>query len=370
MSRPMMLSAVGLKKRFGSRTVVDVDRFDAPAGSTVAVIGPSGAGKTTLLAILGLLEKPHAGQVYLDGAPVGVRDKAARMNMAAAFQSPYLFKASVAENVAFGLKLRKVPAAERRRLVESSLARIGLEGWESRDALTLSGGEAQRVALARALVLRPRVLFLDEPFASLDPLVKGHLVFDLARIIREDEMTTIYVTHDHAEAMSIADRVMVMREGRSVAHGPSDEVMKLPPDQWTADFLGAGRPLRGVVAGSVEGVLSIDVSGVHIHAVGVLPEGEKVLVGVRPEDVLLFDGDAGIPRSSARNRFHAVVVELKMWGVMHQVTLDLEGALLTARVSNSSVREMGLSPGMEVQVVFKATAVRVRSESSGSGEIP
>jgi tungstate transport system ATP-binding protein len=153
--------------------VVDVDHVEIGAGETLALLGPSGAGKSTLLSILGLLERPDAGQVYLDGKPVSTKDSSARMQMAAAFQSPYLFKGTVADNVAYGLKLRGMPGGGRRDAVAEALERVGLDGWESRSALTLSGGEAQRVALARALVLKPRVLLLDEPLSSLDPLIKG-----------------------------------------------------------------------------------------------------------------------------------------------------------------------------------------------------
>jgi len=361
-STPSALSieGTGITRTYAKSTVLDIEHVRIEAGETRAVLGPSGAGKTTLLAILGLLEAPDTGQVYLNGIPVSARNRSARMRMAAVFQNPFLFKGTVAENVAYGLKLRRVPAGQRTAAVAEALERAGLAGWERRSALTLSGGEAQRVALARALVLKPRVLLLDEPLSSLDPLIKSRLAQDFARIIREQAVTTLYVTHDQNEAVAIADTMMVLRDGRAVAHGPVDEVMGLPPDAWTACFLGSEPPLHGSVVNSADGIVEIDVGGPVIQATGGLPPGTRVVAGVRPEDVLLFDSDSEIPRSTARNRFTGTVVEAQAWGVMYHLVVEIEGVRMAARVSRSSVREMGLAPDSQVQVVFKATAVRFR----------
>lgn len=356
----LALRAEGIRKEYGKHVVVDIDHVEVAAGETLALLGPSGAGKTTLLAVLGLLEKPDAGQVFLDGRPVSSKDTQARMQMAAAFQSPYLFKGTIADNVAYGLKLRGIPAARRREAVAEALERVGLSGWESRSALTLSGGEAQRVALARALVLKPRVLLLDEPLSSLDPLIKGRLTQDFARIIHEDSMTTVYVTHDQNEAMAVAETVVILRDGRVVAQGHVDDVMGLPPDDWTAGFLGSEPPLAGTVISSTEGLVAIDVGGPVVYATGEIAPGTRVMAGVRPEDVLLFEGTADIPRSTARNRFQGTVSDVQLWGVMYHMVVEVDGVRIASRVSRASVREMGLAQGSQVQVVFKATAVRVR----------
>ncbi len=354
------LQATGIRKTYGKRTVVDVAEVRIEPGETLALLGPSGAGKSTLLAILGLLEPADEGTVLLDGREVTHRDKAARLQMAAAFQSPYLFKGTVADNVSYGLRLRRMLSGARRSAVAEALERVGLAGWEDRSALTLSGGEAQRVALARALVLRPRVLLLDEPLSSLDPLIKGRLAQDFARIIREESMTTLYVTHDQNEAMAVADTMMILRDGVAVASGPVDEITGLPPDAWTATFLGAGEPLEGEVVSSAEGLVGVDIGGAVVFAAGSEAVGTPVLLGVRPEDVLLFEGDAEIPQSTARNRFAGTVTEVQSWGAMHHMTIDVAGSPFASRVSRASVRELGLEAGSFVQVVFKASAVRVR----------
>ena len=364
MARPsntgLPLRAEGIRKEYGKRIVVDVDHVEIAAGETLALLGPSGAGKSTLLSILGLLERPDAGQVYLDDTPVSTKDPAARMQMAAVFQNPYLFKGTVADNVAYGLKLRRMPAAGRREAVAEALERVGLGGWESNSALTLSGGEAQRVALARALVLKPRVLLLDEPLSSLDPLIKGRLTQDFARIISEESMTTLYVTHDQNEAVAMGDAMLILRDGRAVADGSVDEIMGLPPNEWTACFLGSEPPLEGTVTELSEGLLAIDVGGPVIHAVGDARPRTRVLAGIRPEDVLLFEAGAEIPATTARNRLAGTVVDIQVWGVMYHLVVDIGGARIASRVSRASVREMQLESGSPVQVVFKATAVRVR----------
>jgi tungstate transport system ATP-binding protein len=359
-SRGVTLTGTGLKKSFGKRTVLDVEHIEVRPSSTLAVVGPSGAGKSTLLALLGLLEKPDAGEVRLDGRVVDSRDRRTRMRFAAAFQSPYLFKGTIADNVAYGLKLRGVGSSERARRVSAVLQRVGLDGWEPRSALTLSGGEAHRVALARALVLDPEVLFLDEPLSSLDPLLKGRLANDFSRILHEGGVTTVYVTHDQNEATAIADDMAVMREGRIVASGCIDDVMGLPPDEWTAVFLGGRAPLGGVVVESAEGVCRIDVSGVELFGAGEFERGTRVLVGVRPEDVMLFEADVELPRSSARNHVDCVVESVQFWGVTSQASLVAGDVQISARVTRAAVRDLGLAPGVRVQAVFKATAVRIR----------
>jgi len=364
-----MLAGEGLIKSYGKRTVVDIERVEAAAGRTLGIVGPSGAGKSTLLALLGLLERPDAGRIVFQGRQVGVGDRQQRMRFAAAFQNPYLFKGTVADNVAYGLKLRRISKPQCAKRVSAALERVGLGGWESTSALTLSGGEAQRVALARALVLEPEVLFLDEPLASLDPLLKSTLAADFARIIRENGMTAVYVTHDQQEAAAIADDLVVMREGRITAAGPLAEVITLPADRWTAAFLGARSPLHGVVVRQEDGLVTVDTGCCEIVAVGAMPAGSRVLLGVRPEDVIIFEAAEEISRSTARNLLRARITEAELWGVVSNVVLDLGGQSILARVTRSSMRELGLASGMEVQAMFKASAVMVREERGESDRL-
>lgn len=347
--------------RYHRRTVVEVARFELCDGETHAILGPSGSGKSTLLRVLGLLEKPTHGRITLDGRPVKAGDTDARMMMAAVFQNPYLFKGTVSENVAYGLKLRGVARAERDERVAAALERVGLGGTQKSSALRLSGGEAQRVALARALVLEPRILLLDEPLSYLDPLIKRRLVTDFSEILSAEGVTALYVTHDQDEAMVVADRVSIIREGRVVRTGEVDEVMTLPTDEWIADFIGMDTALRGGIVGTEEGIADIMIESEHVHARTDLPVGVDVLIGIRPEDVTLFSGDAELPPSSARNRLRMRVEAIERMGSTDRVSLSSNGLRIAASVSRAASRELGLEPGSDVLALFKATSVRVQS---------
>jgi len=376
MTSGLSISGEGLRRTFKkSGFGLDVEYVEAEAGSVLAILGPSGSGKSTLLTVLGLLEEPDAGTVRLGGQAVTTHDREARRKMAAVFQRPYLFKGSVSANVEYGLVSHGVAKSERRSRVTAALARVGLEGYEDRSALALSGGEAQRVSLARALVLEPRVLLLDEPLASLDPLLKEQLTRDFASILRDAGVTVVYVTHDQNEAMVVCDKVAVMKDGRIVSVGTVIEVMDLPADEWVASFLGAEAPLQGEVTRVEDGLIWIGCCGIEIAAVGDVRPGQAVLFGIHAEDVLLFEGGHALPTTSARNQLPARVIQLSPRGSTYRAVLQVGGARISASVSRSAVREMGLLEGSEVLAVFKATAVAVRpladsepgSDASASG---
>ena len=351
----------GLVVRFHGHTVLDVGRIEIASRRTYALLGASGAGKSTLLRVLGLLERPTAGRVVFDGAEATRRDPAARRSIAAVFQKPYVLRGSVGDNVAYGLRLRGVRGPERVERVAQALARVGLSGWQDRSALTLSGGEAQRVALARALVLKPRLLLLDEPLSYLDPLLKRDLTAEFARILASEHVTSIYVTHDQDEAAVVADRIGVLREGRIVAEGDPSDVLGLPADEWVAAFIGMEPALRGRVTANVDGLATIDVTGADFYATSGLPAGTNVLLAVRPEDVTIYESGVELPRGSARNKLDAVVVEMRPGGGTVQVVLDHRGTRIAAAVSRASAAELSLRLGTKVAAVFKATAVRVRA---------
>jgi molybdopterin-binding protein len=365
---PMTLAAEGLHHAYRRGTfALDVPALDVPASSVLALLGPSGSGKSTLLEILGLLQRPDAGRVLLDGRVVTDEDRDARLLMSAVFQRPYLFKGTVAANVAYGLVARGVPAAQRTPRVVETLEHVGLGGFEGRSALALSGGEAQRVSLARALVVEPRVLLLDEPLASLDPLLKRRLAHDFASILRSAGVTVVYVTHDQDEALVVADRVAIMNAGRIAAFGAADDVTGLPPDEWAAAFLGVEQAVRGSVVAVRDGLADVLIGTARIAVAGEPPLGAELLVAVRPEDVFLFEGDVDLPLTTARNRLHASVVSVLPVGATNRVVLDAEGLRLAASVSRAATTELGIVPGAAVLAVFKASAVRWRRATSAEG---
>ncbi len=362
-SAPPAVCAEDIRVIYRGRTVVDVQSVALASGETYALLGASGAGKSTLLRVLGLLERPSRGRVLFDGSPVAARDLVARRRIAAVFQKPYLLRGTVAHNVAYGLRLRGMKSAERAVRVSAVLDRVGLSGWQSRSALTLSGGEAQRVALARALVLEPSFLLLDEPLSYMDPLLKRSLSVEFAAILAGAHVTSLYVTHDQDEAAVMADRIGVMRDGRLVAEGDPDTVLGLPADEWVAAFVGMEPALRGRIVASDDGLSRVECDGSTVYSTVELPVGTRVMLAVRPEDVTLYEADAVLPTGSARNRLDVVVLEVRPQGGSVLVTLQRGGVRFAAAVSRAAASELALAPGRHAVAVFKATAVRMRSEN-------
>jgi sulfate transport system ATP-binding protein len=236
-----------ISKSFGAFRALDRVSLDVPDGGLVALLGPSGSGKTTLLRIIAGLEFPDEGLIEEDGEDV-TEQHARQREVGFVFQHYALFRhMSVFENVAFGLRVRKMPRAEVRARVEELLRLVRLEGLGGRKPAQLSGGQRQRVALARALAIRPKILLLDEPFGALDAKVRVELRQWLRRLHDEIGMTSVFVTHDQEEAFELADRVVVMNHGRIEQEGGPDEVFDRPATPFVMDFLGAVNVFHGRV---------------------------------------------------------------------------------------------------------------------------
>ena len=337
---------------------LQVAALDVRAGEVLAVIGPNGSGKSTLLRLLGLLERPQAGQVLVGGRPVDARDALPeRRRMATVFQEPLLADTSVAANVALGLRFRGVAGAEIERRVSRWLARLGVGALAGRAARTLSGGEAQRVALARALVLEPEVLLLDEPFASLDQPSRTALIGDLGAILREDRITTVIVTHHRGEAQALADRVAVLLGGRLCQLDETARVFHAPASEDVARFVGVETIVSGDVIAADGGVVLVDVGGRKLEVGGTARPGERVRLGIRPEDVTLVQPQEGPALSSARNHLAGTVVRLTP-GSPVRVLVDV-GFSLVAAVTPRSVTELALAPGVPITAIFKASAAHL-----------
>jgi spermidine/putrescine ABC transporter ATP-binding subunit len=279
-----------VSKRYGKVAALDSVSLELADGEFFGLLGPSGSGKTTLLRSIAGFVEPDAGEILIDGADVS-RIPTHRRNIGMVFQNYALFPhMSVFDNVAFALSVRRTGQAETKRRVADILGLVQLGGYDERRPRELSGGQQQRVALARALVSNPRVLLLDEPLGALDKNLRQQMQVELRQIQREVGITTVLVTHDQEEALTLSDRIAVLRDGRLVQTGRPDEVYERPRTAFAAEFLGATNFLSGRVGqrkGEVGTVILGD--GQVVQTLDPLPsEGTSVTLTVRPEKFSLY----------------------------------------------------------------------------------
>jgi spermidine/putrescine transport system ATP-binding protein len=320
------VSLSGIAKCYGETVALAETDLEIAAGEYVVLLGPSGSGKTTLLSILGGFVEPSAGRVWIDGQDV-TELPPARRPTATVFQDYALFPhMSVSANVAFGLAMRRMGKRERARKAEEMLALVGLKGFGGRGVHQLSGGQRQRVALARAIAVDPAVLLLDEPLGALDLALRRQMQEELVRLQRQLNATFVHVTHDQEEAMSIADRVVVMREGRVEDMGPPARVYLKPASLFTARFMGENNLIEGQVIGSANGQTAVDTVFGRLLVEQAARPGEKVHLGLRPEQ-LRFSAELG-----AQALGNARIAEFSFQGTHFRVHCRLAGQELIARV--------------------------------------
>jgi spermidine/putrescine transport system ATP-binding protein len=332
---------VGLTKRFEDVVAVDGISFEIGRGSFFAMLGPSGCGKTTTLRMIGGFERPTSGLIELGGDDVGALPPY-RRDVNTVFQSYALFPhLTVFENVAFGLRRRRVKSDELRRRVTEALELVGLAELARRKPRQLSGGQQQRIALARALVNRPRVLLLDEPLGALDLKLRKEMQLELKRIQHEVGITFVHVTHDQEEAMTMADRIVIMNEGAIEQLGTPSELYEQPATAFVAGFLGASNLLSGTVAG--DGLVSLDCGAdVHVPRAALAGRSGAVRIGVRPEKIRIGGGDP--------NTLSGTVTESAYIGVSTQYIVDTPAGAVTVYVQNDRPGAHGVSPGDRLTV--------------------
>jgi tungstate transport system ATP-binding protein len=338
---------------------LDIPDLRIEEGELVSLIGPNGAGKSTLLQALAGLTKLSGGEIIFKGEAVAADHGgfAYRRKLAMVFQDPLLFDTTVFENVASGLRIRGMAKEEIKRLVGENLERFGISHLLQRSARKISGGEAQRVALARAFATRPEILFLDEPFAALDPPTRESLLTDLETILRQTGTTTLMATHDRTEALRFSDRIAVMNQGRIFQIGPPYEVMNRPVDPFVAAFVGVETILEGGVIQADQGTFLTLVGSKRIEAVGDMKLGDWVTLGIRPENVTL-SAPPVLQATSARNVFPGKVEKIVPLGLYYKVQLQC-GFPLVAYITTHSLENLRLAEGQEVVVSFKATSIQV-----------
>lgn len=299
----------GLSKYYGDFAAASNVSFDVESGSFLSLLGPSGCGKTTTLRMIIGFEEPTAGDIYIDGARINDVKPWLR-DLGVVFQNYALFPyMTVAENVAFGLKRRAMDSAQIKRRTSEFLELVGLPGKEDRFPRQLSGGQQQRVALARALVIEPRVLLLDEPLSNLDAKLRAEMRFELKRIQAETGVTSVFVTHDQEEALTLSDRIVVMNQGEVVTVGKPKEIWERPTSAFVADFLG----VENIFAPDGAEPGAVVICGKRFAAEHDGQSGR--LVGLRSTD-LEFSGDAtdglagSVRQTSYRGAINTYVVDV------------------------------------------------------------
>jgi spermidine/putrescine transport system ATP-binding protein len=316
---------IGLTKQFDDVIAVDDISLDIDRGQFFALLGPSGCGKTTTLRMIGGFEEPTAGRIELGGVDVAPLPPYKR-DVNTVFQSYALFPhLSIFENVAFGLRRRRVKGGEVRRRVVEALELVGLAGLERRKPRQLSGGQQQRIALARALVNRPRVLLLDEPLGALDLKLRKEMQLELKRIQNDVGITFVHVTHDQEEAMTMADRIVIMNSGRIEQFGTPSELYESPRTAFVAGFLGVSNLLEGTAVGP-DRVKLADGTEVQCPPDALAGRAGTVQIGVRPEKLRLGAGET--------NSLSGTVAESAYIGVSTQYILETPAGPVAVYVQN------------------------------------
>jgi putative spermidine/putrescine transport system ATP-binding protein len=343
------LEVESLEKRYGQfAPSVSNLSFSLGQGELLGLLGPSGCGKTTTLRMISGLVEATSGAIRVGGQDV-TRLPTYRRNMGVMFQSYALFPhMTIAENVAFGLQMRKVPKEDLARRVEAALAMVRLEGVAGRKPRELSGGQQQRVALARALVVEPDILLLDEPLSNLDAKLRDNMRNEIREIQQRLRMTTVFVTHDQTEAMAICDRIVVMNRGKLEQIGSPHEIYEAPATPMVADFVGRINRLEG--QWRTDGAIAVGNSVIRAPSRGT----GRVLVMIRPHRIALTAAGDGQAGAADENVVSGTIRQVTYVGDMLQYAAETTGGIVQVEKSTSSAGQ-AFQPGDAVSLRWKVS---------------
>ena len=349
------LQAFGLEKAYGGATAVGGVDLDARPGEFVSLLGPSGCGKTTSLRLVAGLERPDTGRIMLDGLDV-TDQPPQRRGLGMVFQQYALFpNLSAYENIAFALRVRRLPQAEVHRRVDELLALVHLEEAANRYPHQLSGGMQQRVALARALAMEPPLLLLDEPLSALDAAIRDELRTELRRLQRQLDLTVIYVTHDQAEAMALSDRIVVMEKGKVSQVGTPRDLYDRPATRFAAGFIGASnRRLTTIELLNSGPAVRWGDARLPVTTNGHYPAGGTVLAAWRPEAASVTDPAAAPPQA-----LRGTIELVTFLGPITRLDVRVPGDDEPVIVDLVSASAQHLEMGQAIAVIVPAEAVRL-----------
>jgi iron(III) transport system ATP-binding protein len=335
-----------ITKRFGSSTAVEGVTLEIRSGEFFSFLGPSGCGKTTLLRIIAGLEVPTSGRVFIDDVDVTALP-AQRRDTVMVFQNWALFPhMTVFKNIAFGLEAKRVPRPESKKRVLEVLSLVQLEHKANAAIQELSGGEQQRVALARAVVVRPKILLMDEPLSNLDIALRGETRAEIKRLQIATGITTVYVTHDQSEALGLSDRLAVLHHGRVVQVGTPKELYTKPANVFVASFLGNATVLRAKVSKVESGLAEVVVNDnlrFNVETTGSFVPGAEVLIAVRPEHLRLTS-------ANEPSDFKATVELVEYQGTTTEYRIRAGGQVLRSVMDGFRASDFKLSDQVGVKV--------------------
>jgi putative 2-aminoethylphosphonate ABC transporter ATP-binding protein len=356
MSKRLVLEKI--RKTYDSLVAVDDVSLDIEPGEFVCFLGPSGCGKTTILRMITGFETLTSGNIVYDEKIINDVIPQKR-EFGIVFQSYALFpNMTVNENIAFGLKMRKMPQGLIDERVIEMLKLIGLTGWEGHYPSQLSGGQQQRVALARSLAIKPNILLLDEPLSALDAKIRVRLRTVIKKLQQDLGITLIYVTHDQEEALSLADRVVIMRDGQIRQVGSPWEIYKEPKTSFIAEFVGTSNFISGTKKDGKVKFGQLEFSVLNLDDV----EGENVHLAVRPENIELVDVTISPEQCVSSNVFEVVAEVITFLGAVVRIAFFLEGETTIIDISEKDFEKMGLKRGEKIKVYFPPDAFHVYTE--------
>lgn len=351
-NREIAVEVRGLSKNYGNVQALKSVDLTINSGEYFVLLGPSGGGKTTLLRALGGFIRPTAGQVLLHGQDMTDQPPEKR-STSMVFQSYALFPhMTVANNVGYGLRLKKMPKHEIADRVQQMLAQVGLVGYDERMPWELSGGQQQRVQLARALVLESDIILLDEPLAALDANLRKDMCYELKHLQEKVGITFVHVTHNQEEAMTVADRIAIVADGELVEHGSADDIYRNPSHRFTADFIGENNILDGKITEATQSGLTVsgDFGSISVNPRGGLPAvGATASVSIRSECMrIIAQGDAGEGTMQTVSAKYHEKIYLGLT-TQHMVTLS-DGQEVIVRAISDAEESINYDKGQEILV--------------------
>ncbi len=344
------LRLMNLGKQFGKTMAVENLDLEIHDGEIMTLLGPSGCGKTTTLRCIAGLLKPDEGEIYLGERRITDLPPEKR-GVGLVFQNYALWPhMTVFQNLGFGLQLKKVPKEKAKKRIDDALAMVRLSGFEERYPRQLSGGQQQRVALARALVIEPSLLLLDEPLSNLDAQLREEMRFEIRELQKKLGVTSVYVTHDQAEALVLSDRIAILHEGQLVQVGTPEEIYNRPGNKFVAGFIGLTSFIEGQVTGFEDGqaiVQTPDNLVIRAKAAG-LAQSQKLTLAIRPEHMEVYDDTEALPASTPANLFQGTVLRGAYLGDIVDYRIQVGSWTLRAHTPT----DRALTPGQSVWLAF------------------